>query len=61
MKLVHWDELNCYGGNSHCTCTPEQAIQAMHSYADRTGKHRLSDEHALEDFLTTHWAWIEED
>lgn len=55
-KILHFDELHPKGGDCHVTLTERQAIDwARKAHPDRYE----TDELALEDFITIHWAYYE--
>ena len=56
--FVVWDEPNLYGGNARMDCPIECAIQ----YNDMIwpGVKAFTRSEALDGFLVSHYAWIEE-
>lgn len=50
----HWVEPDSDGKPVHRTCSVDEAIQNMKAQTDYD-----SDQSALADFLSLHWAWVE--
>lgn len=63
MKWVKWIEpFDGYGAEAlHCKVSIENAIASAKRSAASRGYAYIRDEDALNDFITVHWAYIEDD
>lgn len=61
MKWVVYDDPDVNGRNIRERISVESAIAQAKEVAGRDGFVYKSDQEALDDFLTIHWAWIKED
>lgn len=60
MKRVVFNEPDYSGGNKKIEMSIEDAVLAQKRSAEKSGFFYLYEKDALDDFLATNWAWIEE-
>lgn len=60
MKKIVFNEPDYNGKNKKVEMTIEDAILHQKRAAEKSGFHYLYERDALDDFLATNWAWIEE-
>jgi hypothetical protein len=60
MKKVVFEEPDYLGGITKKELTIKEAIVEQKKTAESQNYYYIDDKDALNDFLTTNWAWIEE-
>ena len=58
MKVV-WDEPDEKGNNIRMERTLDEAVEYVRGYAESRGFPKPEYQRALDEFLITHWAWLE--
>lgn len=60
MKKVVFDESDLFGGGNKKELSIQEAVKRQKKTAEMNNYYYLDDKDALDDFLVTNWAWIEE-